>query len=762
MIYYTTLLAHVTLLALMGAAAGWVRILSRQLLLCLGAFAGIGAYVTAILTTRGSFSPVAALLVAAVAGWVGGAALGRIAWRVRGVGFVLVLIALQVFCQEAVYPLRSWTNGSDGIDRIPAMFGDGFLGRARATVVIATGLTLVSVLWLKRLKSAPLGLLARAFADNPNEFAERGFDARWPLIWTYSIAGLFSAVAGGLLATTTGLVTPGEIGFAVSVTAAVIVLFPLDAWVGDYLAPFAAAICVVGIRSLLEVGFARFTANDSSWFWHVQILREVLVGGLFLWLLIPPRLLPIRHDVDATSIDQDRALALLESERPRDANGQPICSLVHAMVKRDGEEVLSPISIDVPPGTVVALVGPNGGGKTTALLTLLGRYVADSGRVIRPATDKIGYLSGSARPFPNLTSLENLRLCRSRSKNRGMFASLLHPDAEAPMAESLLDALGVGHRKHAPGLQLSWGQSRRIALAGLLSQNSWKLLLLDEPASGLDVSTRAFVSAVIRQFSQGNRAVVVAEHDRHFVEKLANQIVLVGVKDETHVSNLNHPVTVADEPLLIATNLAVGYRGAPVVEAVSFVVKRAEIILVAGRNGSGKSTLMRTLTRRLPIVGGTFETRYRLGNGGMAYVGETALFDDLTVAENLEEATRLGCGSPEFLPHSNAWKTCQRLWTRRARNLSLGEKRWLRIAMALAQGPTLLILDEPSLNLSPRSIHQMIEDVRDYATRQNAGVVVADHVIDPWMDVASAAYLIDDEGFRPMPDGESMKAGLGR
>lgn len=51
-----------------------------------------------------------------------------------------------------------------------------------------------------------------------------------------------------------------------------------------------------------------------------------------------------------------------------------------------------------------------------------------------------------------------------------MLASLLNPDAEAPTAEALLDSLGVGHRKHALGKQLSWGQSRRIVLAGLLCQ----------------------------------------------------------------------------------------------------------------------------------------------------------------------------------------------------------------------------------------------------------------------------------------------------
>lgn len=749
MIYYATFLAHVALLALMGVAAGWVRHLSRHLLLCLGGVAGVGAYMTAILSTQFNVTPVVALVVAGFAGFGCGALLGLIAWRLRGTSFVLILLAVQVFFQEAVYPFRAWTHGSDGIDRVPALVGGGFAGRAWATAIIASALTLVAACWLKRIRSAPLGLAVRAFGDNPDEFVRRGFKGRWPLLWTYSVAGLLSSLAGGLLATTTGLVTPGEIGFAVSVTAAVVVLLPMEIWVGDYLAPFAAALCVNGIRNLVETGFARFLAHDASWFWHAQVLREVLVGGLLLWLLVPARPPRVYQETGATPIDHDRALALLELEEPLDPIRSPTCVLSEVSVRCDGQLLLSSVSFEVAPGSVTALVGPNGSGKTTALLVLLGKYAAPDGTVVRPALNMIGYLSGSDRPFSGLTSLENIRLYRARPKNQGMIASILNP-AAAPTAEDLLDALGVGHRKDALGEQLSWGQSRRIVLAGLLCQKPWQLLLLDEPTSGLDTPTRDFIAVIVGWLKQRHRAIVVAEHDRRFVQRVADQIIYLGGKDESHQPRLVDaaPPRAPTAPILSVVSLAAGFRGVSVVENVSFTVGPGQIVVVTGRNGCGKSTLLRTLIRQLPPVSGTFETAFHLGRGGMAYLGETAVYENLTVAQNVEEAEGLGSGLPGCVRRLHAWTICHRLWARQAGTLSLGEKRWLRMTMALAQGPTLLILDEPSLNLSPRSIEEMVEDIRDYARIQKAGVVVADQTIGPWLEANATPYLIDDTGFR--------------
>lgn len=193
------------------------------------------------------------------------------------------------------------------------------------------------------------------------------------------------------------------------------------------------------------------------------------------------------------------------------------------------------LAFNVPAGHTLALIGSNGSGKTTTLLTLAGWLVPDTGyaqladtvffdcpdphakpKVWLPARERgIGYLSQHHHLFPHLTTLENIMYGMDR-------AGITDRKARKAQAEDWLarvDLAGYGHRK--PG-QLSGGQAQRVAIARVLASGP-RLVLLDEPLAALDVEAapalRQLLSNVLR-----DHTVVLVTHHHDDVEALADQI----------------------------------------------------------------------------------------------------------------------------------------------------------------------------------------------------------------------------------------------
>ncbi|GEO38629.1 ABC transporter ATP-binding protein [Skermanella aerolata] len=180
-------------------------------------------------------------------------------------------------------------------------------------------------------------------------------------------------------------------------------------------------------------------------------------------------------------------------------------------------------------------------------------------------------------------------------------------------------------------------------------------------------------------------------------------------------------------PLLILDSLSVGYGGAPVVDAVSLRVAPGEVLALLGANGAGKSSLMRAVIGLEPAASGRIvldgaditalppERRARMGLG---YVPEgRRVFPGMSVRDNLEVASfaakavrtglieRVFALFPQLAPKSgdSAWR------------LSGGQQQMLAIGRALMGEPRLLLLDEPSMGLSPRLTSEVMATVRAIA-----------------------------------------------
>lgn len=160
------------------------------------------------------------------------------------------------------------------------------------------------------------------------------------------------------------------------------------------------------------------------------------------------------------------------------------------------KEVLRDVSLTIPKGGRVCLMGASGEGKTTALRLLLGLEKPQCGAVIQPPDVRFSTVFQEDRLLPWKTALENVALF-----------------SDTDTAAAMLEALGLGDSLHEKPEALSGGMKRRVALARALC-HPFDVLVLDEPLTGLDGETKALCLSVIDR-AVGARTLLLATHDEH-------------------------------------------------------------------------------------------------------------------------------------------------------------------------------------------------------------------------------------------------------
>jgi ABC-2 type transport system ATP-binding protein len=197
---------------------------------------------------------------------------------------------------------------------------------------------------------------------------------------------------------------------------------------------------------------------------------------------------------------------------------------VRGLTKRYGDRtVVDGLDLDLPTGVVAGFVGPNGAGKTTTMAMLLGlvRPSAGSGNVLgepieHPAAylPRVGAMIESPAFYPALTGTENLR----------MYATVGgHPVERIP---ALLDVVGLGDRGDDRYRTYSLGMKQRLGIAAALLGDP-ALLILDEPANGLDPQGVHEMRHLVGSLAHSGRTVLVSSHDLSELEQLCDWLVLI-------------------------------------------------------------------------------------------------------------------------------------------------------------------------------------------------------------------------------------------
>ena len=197
---------------------------------------------------------------------------------------------------------------------------------------------------------------------------------------------------------------------------------------------------------------------------------------------------------------------------------------VSGLTKRyGGRTAVDALDIELPAGVVAGFVGPNGAGKTTTMAMLLGLVRPTSGRgtvlgrtIADPASylPRVGALIESPAFYPSLSGAENLRL----------FATVAGHDPST--VQGLLDRVGLGGRGHDRYRSYSLGMKQRLGIAAALLGDP-ALLILDEPANGLDPQGVREMRALVADLAVAGRTVLVSSHDLSELEQVCDWLVLI-------------------------------------------------------------------------------------------------------------------------------------------------------------------------------------------------------------------------------------------
>ena len=217
-----------------------------------------------------------------------------------------------------------------------------------------------------------------------------------------------------------------------------------------------------------------------------------------------------------------------------------------ATIRFGGLTAVKEFSLDIGPRELVALIGPNGAGKTTVFNLLTGVYQPTEGSIRVAGRSTKGLLSsqiaglGAARTFQNirlfkdLTVFDNVRIACHHLTRQTMAAAIrmgeIHAAEEewiAERAEELLRVMGLANRRDEIASSLPYGEQRRLEIARALATGP-KVLLLDEPAAGMNAREKVDLMDLIRQIrDRFGVAILLIEHDMKLVMGVSERIIVL-------------------------------------------------------------------------------------------------------------------------------------------------------------------------------------------------------------------------------------------
>ncbi len=520
--------------ALLAIGLGLALGVGGQINLAQVAFFGVSAYAVAILTTRAGFGFWTSAALAMLAAALVGVFVGIPALRMQSHYLGIVTLGLALAFTNWVTN-STVTGGADGISGIPVppVFGIDMSNEYMYYYfeLIVLGLAL-GFAWF--IAGTGLGRRMRAMRDD--SLAAGAVGAPVPILrmTAFVLASMYGGVAGVLYAGLVRYVAPETFSIAnMFLLLAMVIIGGRQSILG----------CVVGAvaLSLVREALVDFSVYAQLGFGAVVVLMVVFAPtGL---AGIPARLWQVLRRRTA----DERAVLRPFTPGETEPGGEPGASLEISGISKQfrGLKALTDVSMSVSPGEIRGVVGPNGSGKTTLFNIVSGIYSVSAGsasvdgRVITGRRPHQLSRLGLARTFQNLrlfgqmTVRDNVLVALDRSSMWAVWRYLLWPvgvlRGERELrarADALLERFGLADFAGAAPRSLPYGIQRRLEIARAMATGP-TLLLLDEPAAGLNGQEVGQLSEIVRSIRDSGVTVVLIEHNMGLVMSLCDQVTVL-------------------------------------------------------------------------------------------------------------------------------------------------------------------------------------------------------------------------------------------
>ena len=526
-------------------------------------FGAIGGYAVGYLSITHGWNVFLAVVFGAVVAGAVGAIVALPALRLSVEYLILLTLGVSsvLLGLFQTFPQLGGTYGLIGIP-MASIFGHELVKTSDWILPLAIIVAIVYSI-CHRLGESPFGRVLKGIRDDDRATLSLGKNVVFYKVLVFGITCGLAGLAGGLLAGFNSLATPSQFGFDVSLAIFAMVIF---GGTGNLTGSILGATTVVLTKPFLE--WAVSLAPEKAALWRLTfyglllvVLMRIRAQGLLpegVSLFRPstwrastaqPQLATadvVPETVAAAAEEWETRLEVVETpadeeRRDRHWSESPVVLEVTGLTKRFGSIVAAEdLSIVLRKGTITALVGPNGAGKTTVFNLLTGFIPPDAGSVKLNGRELVGSKPNSVaragmvrswqdvRVIPRLSSLENVMLGvqeQAGERLAPLFANVAgvrRREREVRAASmDWLSFVGMAEFADTPAGALSFGQSKLVALARVLSTNA-DVLLLDEPASGIDTQWVEAMLALIEKVREQGRTVCIVEHNLHVVDHLAD------------------------------------------------------------------------------------------------------------------------------------------------------------------------------------------------------------------------------------------------
>jgi len=444
--------------------------------------------------------------------------------RLNGSSATIATLGLLIIVESLIVAAQGFTRGNQAVYGIPKL----------TTLPVALGFAVAALVIARIYRDSRVGLLLRATRENHAAAQSIGIDVPAQRLVAWVLSAMLSALAGAMMAHMLTVFSPKQFYFDLTFS---IIVMQVVGGLASVTGSLAGAVLITAVVEVLR------RCENGLDLGFVQVPQIFGLTEIGLCLIIIATLYTRREGLLGFA-EIDRFLSFLRpkaGDLPRETNAvaniarKPTGVLrIDAVSKAYGGLLaVDKVSLELPVGQILGLIGPNGSGKTTLLGCIAGTHQPTGGRITIDEIDvtglpahKIAHL-GIGRTFQNirlfthLTALENVRAALTQRWSQMGYEEL------TVAALRLLGDLKIADLAQRDAGTLAYGQQRRLEIARALALDP-RFLLLDEPAAGMNEGETEDLLGILAWLVQGRGlGLLIVDHDMRLIMRLCNQIAVL-------------------------------------------------------------------------------------------------------------------------------------------------------------------------------------------------------------------------------------------